>query len=286
LVIVEEHLGKEPARLAPWIAEKGITVWYSTPSILSLMAQFGKLDERSYQDLRLVLFAGEVFPIKFLRQLKSLWPHPRYFNLYGPTETNVCTYLEVPAVIPDSQSEPVPIGRACEHCSAKVVDETGAEVPRGAEGELCIAGPSVLQGYWNLPENTDNAFLGGRGSGWYRTGDIVVELPDGGFKYLGRRDRMVKKRGYRIELGEIEAALYRHPSILEAAVVALSSDEGVTIKAFASARDGARLSGIELKRHCSENLPLYMVPDQFCRLDVLPKTSTDKLDYQALKAMP
>jgi amino acid adenylation domain-containing protein len=285
LVIVEEHLGKEPVRLAPWIAEKEITVWYSAPSILSLMAQFGKLDQFDYSSLRLVLFAGEVFPIKYLKLLKSFWPRPRYFNLYGPTETNVCTFYEVPPFIPESQGEPVPIGVACPYCQSLVVDEAGNEVTRAAEGELCIAGPSVLQGYWDLPENTARAFLPGRDERWYRTGDIVVELPDGSFKFLGRRDRMIKKRGYRIELGEIEAALYRHPAIKEAAVLALPGDDGVPIKAFASTRDGSRLSVIELKKFCSENLPLYMVPDQFCWLESLPKTSTDKIDYQKLKGL-
>jgi L-proline---[L-prolyl-carrier protein] ligase len=285
LVLVEEQLGKEPARLAPWIAEKKITVWYSAPSILSLLAQFGKLDQHNYSPLRFVLFAGEVFPIKYLKLLKSLWPHPRYFNLYGPTETNVCTSYEVPGLIPESQMEPVPIGKACPYCEPLVVNEAGAEVARGAEGELCIAGPSVMRGYWNLPENTAKAFLPGRDCRWYRTGDIVVELPDGNYKFLGRRDRMIKKRGYRIELGEIEAALYRHPAIKEAAVLAFPDDDGVPIKAFTSTRDGSRLSIIELKKFCSEKLPLYMVPDLFCSLESLPKTSTDKVDYQKLKTM-
>src|SRR5262249_25456333 len=112
LVIVDEHLGKEPARLGPWIAEKRLSVWYSAPSILTRTAQFGNLDKHDYSSLRTVLFAGEVFPIKHLRALKALWKHPRYFNLYGPTETNVCTWYEVPRQIPDSQTEPVPIGKA------------------------------------------------------------------------------------------------------------------------------------------------------------------------------
>ncbi len=285
LVLAEEQLGKEPGRLAPWIAEKKLTVWYSAPSILSLLAQFGKLDQHDYSSLRLVLFAGEVFPIKYLKLLKSLWLHLRYFNLYGPTETNVCTFYEVPPLIPESQTEPVPIGKACPHCEPLVVNEAGAEVARGAEGELCIAGPSVLEGYWNLPENSAKAFLPGRDTRWYRTGDIVVELPDGNYKFLGRRDRMIKKRGYRIELGEIEAALYQHPEIKEAAVLAFPDDDGVPIKAFTSTRNGSKLSIIELKKFCSENLPLYMVPDLFCSLDSLPKTSTDKIDYQKLKSM-
>ncbi len=285
LVIVEEQLGKEPARLASWIADKKLTVWYSAPSILSLMAQFGKLEQQDYSSLRLVLFAGEVFPIKYLKLLKSLWVHPRYFNLYGPTETNVCTFYEVPSLVPESQSEPVPIGKACPYCEPLAVDEKGNEVAGGDEGELCIAGPSVLQGYWDLPENTAKAFLPGRDTRWYRTGDIVVELPDGNYKFLGRRDRMIKKRGYRIELGEIEVALYRHPAIKEAAVLAFPNDDGVPVKAFTSTRDGSRLSTIELKKFCSENLPLYMVPDFFCSLESLPKTSTDKIDYQKLKSM-
>jgi len=285
LVLVEEQLGKEPVRLAPWIAQKKITVWYSAPSILSLLAQFGKLEQNDYSALRLVLFAGEVFPIKYLKLLKSLWPHPRYLNLYGPTETNVCTFYEVPRLIPESQAEPVPIGEACPYCEPLVVDESGSEVPRGTEGELCIAGSSVLAGYWNLPENTAKAFLPGRDTRWYRTGDIVLELSDGNYKFLGRRDRMIKKRGYRIELGEIEVALYRHPAIKEAAVLAFPDTDGVPIKAFTSTRDGSKLSIIELKKFCSENLPLYMVPDLFCSLESLPKTSTDKIDYQKLKTM-
>ena len=165
------------------------------------------------------------------------------------------------------------------------MNEVGDEVARGAEGELCIAGPSVMQGYWSLPEKTVNAFLPGPKSRWYRTGDIVRELADGNYKFLGRRDRMVKKRGYRIELGEIEAVLYRYPAIKEAAVLAFPDDDGVPIKAFASTRDGSKLSIIELKKFCSENLPLYMVPDHFCFLESLPKTSTDKIDYQSLKQM-
>ena len=235
----------------------------------------------------MILFAGEVFPIKHLRLLKSLWRHPRYFNLYGPTETNVCTFYEVPKDIPESQLEPVPIGKACAYCQPLVVDPDAQEVERGSEGELCIAGPSVLSGYWDLPENTARAFLPGRDLRWYRTGDIVAELADGNFKFLGRRDRMVKKRGYRIELGEIEAALYRHPAIKEAAVIALPGEDGVRIKAFASTRDGGRLSIIELEAilfgeppalHGSRPFLLAGIPAQdLDRQDGLPETQGNGL---------
>jgi L-proline---[L-prolyl-carrier protein] ligase len=284
LVLVEEEIGKDPIRLAALISDKRISIWYSTPSILSLLAQYGRLDQYGFPDLRLVLFAGEVFPVKHLRALKKLIPNPRYFNLYGPTETNVCTYYEIPHSIPEDRTNPYPIGKACSHYRIGILDELGREVTPGKEGELCASGPGVMSGYWNLPEKTANAFLvDSSGNKWYKTGDIVFEEPDGNFIYVARRDRMVKKRGYRIELGEIEAGLYRHPAIKEAAVVALQDDDGVKIRAFLSHHKDSRPSIIELKQFCAQNLPAYMVPDLFSFLDFLPKTSTDKIDYQKLK---
>jgi acyl-coenzyme A synthetase/AMP-(fatty) acid ligase len=231
-----------------------------------------------------VHFAGEVFPVKHLRALKKLIPHPRYFNLYGPTETNVCTFYEIPHIIPEDRTNPYPIGKACSHYRIAIFDEPGKEVPPGHEGELCASGSGMMIGYWNLPEKTANAFLvDASGNKWYKTGDIAFETPDGNYIYVARRDRMVKKRGYRIELGEIEAGLYRHPDIKEAAVVALQGDDGVRIRAFISHHKDSRPSIIELKQFCAQNLPAYMVPDLFSFLDVLPKTSTDKIDYQKLK---
>lgn len=289
LVLVEEEVGKDPIRLAQFISDKKISVWYSTPSILSFLAQYGKLEQYRYSDLRLILFAGEVFPIKHLRMLKDLLPQPRYFNLYGPTETNVCTYYEVPATIPMEHTKPFPIGKACSHYEnlIKVVDEQGQEVEAGQEGELIAGGPGVMQGYWNLPERTASAYLvDSAGKRWYKTGDVVVQDKNGDYLYLSRRDRMVKKRGYRVELGEIEAGLYKHPNVEEAAVVAVSNEEnGVQIKAYLSFKNKQNPSRIELKRFCAEKLPNYMIPDFFSFLESLPKTSTNKVDYQKLKTL-
>ena len=290
LVLVGEDTGKDPERLAALIAAERVSVWYSAPSILGLLAQYGRLAERDFSSLRLVLFAGEVFPVKHLRALSTQWPGRRYFNLYGPTETNVCTYYEVALPIPDSRTVPFPIGRSCSHVACRVVHPDGTPAKAGDEGELVVSGRGVMQGYWSLPEQSARAFLtDASGVRWYRTGDVVVEAPDGNYTYLGRRDRMVKRRGYRVELGEIEAGLYKHPAIREAAVVALPDEEaGMRIRAFVSCRDGEqkRPSLIAMKRFCADNLPLYMIPDEFSWLAELPKTSTDKVDYQRLKDLP
>jgi amino acid adenylation domain-containing protein len=288
IVLIGEDAGKDPQGLARLIADERITCWYSAPSILALLAQHGGLETLALDALRLVLFAGEVFAVKHLRQLSRQVPHPRYFNLYGPTETNVCTFYEVVLPVPDERTVPYPIGKVCSHLEGRVVDEAGRPADASAEGELCIAGRGVMQGYWALPDQTSQGFITDpAGRRWYRTGDIVAKDDAGNYLYRGRRDRMVKRRGYRVELGEIEASLYRHPLVKEAAAVALPDAEGsLRIKAFLSCKETKRPSLIELKRFCSQNLPLYMLPDQFSWLDALPKTSTDKVDYQRLKQLP
>lgn len=287
VVLVSEEIGKDPLRLAPLISDAKITVWYSTPSILSFLAQFGRMENYDYSALRTVLFAGEVFPIKHLLRLKGLLPDPAYYNLYGPTETNVCTYHPIPHEIPAEQTKPFPIGAACSHYQIRVLDENGQEVSRGEEGELCANSPGMMEGYWNLPDRTANAFwVNVDGQKWYKTGDIVIEEAGGIYTYISRRDRMVKKRGYRVELGEIESGLYKHHAVKEAAVIATQDEEqGVKTIAFLSCKEDERPSIIQLKRFCTENLPQYMVPDLIKFLDVLPKTSTDKINYQELKRM-
>lgn len=286
IILIGEEIGKQPMILAELITEKRISVWYSTPSILSLLVKYGKIEKHEYPNLKLVLFAGEVFPIKHLRALKSIWKHPRYFNLYGPTETNVCTFYEIPDSIPPDQTNPFPIGKSCSHLICKAFDEDFAEVKAGEEGELCVTGP-IMSGYWNLPEKTSQVYFTDKsGNLWYRTGDVVREEADGNYIYISRKDRMVKRRGYRVELGEIESALYMHPSVIEAAVIALQNEEGgVMIKAFLNVSDKEQASVIKMKQFAVEGLPSYMIPDRFVFLPSLPKTSTDKIDYQKLKTL-
>jgi len=282
--LIPDELGKSPKDLARFIADRQLTVWYSTPAILGMLAEFGDLDRQDYSQLRLVLFAGEVFPVKQLRRLTSRWPRPAYYNLYGPTETNVCTFARISTPIPEERTEPYPIGWPCSHCAALVVDSDGSAVAVGEEGLLYISGPSVFSGYWNRPKESSAAFLQHNGARWYNTGDVVKQGGDAGFLYVGRRDRMVKRRGYRIELDEIESCLYRHPAIKGAAVVSVpSAESGVRIVSYLAAAENTRPSIVELKGFCNKHLPSYMNPDIFVLVDSLPRTSTNKVDYQALR---
>jgi amino acid adenylation domain-containing protein len=286
LVLVGEALGKDPARLGDFLADRRVDVWYSAPSILSLLSEYGRIDRAGLTPPRLVLFAGEVFPIRHLRRLRSLWPYSTLWNLYGPTETNVCTAYRIPDTIAEDRDAPFPIGRVCQPLRARVVDEQGDDVPDGDEGELLIAGPGVMRGYFGRDDLTSSAFIESvDGTRWYRTGDLVSDLGEGCFAYHGRRDRMVKRRGYRIELGEIEAALHRLDGVSRAAVVATPTEDGLVISAFIAMKPGQKGSIIALKRHCASVLPPYMIPDAIRFLPQLPSTSTDKVDYPRLQAL-
>jgi amino acid adenylation domain-containing protein len=282
-VLFDSIVGKQPQAIAETADAHKITVWYSTPSILRMLVDAGVV-ERAFASARLVLFAGEVYAPKHLARLVKALPRAAFYNLYGPTETNVCTYFRAPGDF-DESHPPLPIGFPCSGDRARLVDAAGRDAPKGEEGELLIAGGSVMLGYWNLPDRNREAFIGDETGMWYRTGDIVRAREDGALLFIGRRDRMVKRRGYRVELGEIEAALLRHSSVREAAAVAVAAEDEIVIKAFVAWSGDGAPSLLAMKKHCAQTVPLYMVPDQFVFLDALPKTSTDKIDYQKLRGV-
>ena len=236
----------------------------------------------------MLLFAGEVFPNKYLRQLMALAPHARYANLFGPTETNVCTWLEVKQA-PEGDT-PLPIGRACPFDEALVLDEQLRLVPAGGAGELWVRGASVMHGYWGSPERTALALqtidiAPGIRDRAYRTGDLARVLPDGNLEFLGRRDHQVKTRGYRVELGEIETRLAAHPAVDEAVVLAVPDDEVTNrLRAVIVLKAGENVTADELRQHCALTLPRYMVPEGVDFRTELPRTSSGKVDRRALLA--
>jgi len=276
-----------PVSIARWLEAERISVWYSVPSVLTLLACYGSLEQVDLSALRTVIFAGEVFPPKHLARLMAELPHPRYLNWYGPTETNVCTAFEVPPGW--AGDRPAPIGKACANTEVFAVTSEGHRVSGPGEvGELYVRGPSLMRGYWGQSAKTSEALVGnplrtGSDELVYRTGDLVTLEPEGNYAYLGRRDSMVKIRGYRIELGEVEATLYRHPAIREAAVLPVSDELlGSRLRAVVTADGAGNLTREEVLVHCQRWLPGYMVPDIVEFREGLPRTSTGKVDRAGL----
>ena len=284
MILVPEGAATFPVQLTRLIEHERITVWYSVPSVLTLLVLYGNLATHDLSCLRAIIFAGEVFPVKYLRQLMAALPEARYLNWYGPTETNVCTSYEVPPLDPE-RTTPIPIGKACANTEVFAVTHTGEKVRApGESGELYVRGPSLMQGYWGHPEKTAqvlirNPFQPHFYELVYKTGDLVTLDADGNYLYLGRQDGMIKTRGYRVELGEIEAVLYGHSAIREVAVLPVPDDVfGTRLRAVISLYEGATLTHPEVVNFCHQQLPRYMVPDVIEFRENLPKTSTGKTD--------
>ena len=284
IVLIPEKTSVFPAQLTKLIEREQITVWYSVPSVLILLVLYGNLPGHDLSCLRTVIFAGEVFPVKYLQKLMAMLPNARFLNWYGPTETNVCTSFEVPHLNTD-HNNPIPIGKACANTEVFALNSEGKRISSpGETGELYVRGPSLMRGYLGDPEKTSRVFLpdtfNQRPNDFvYRTGDIVTLDSDGNYLYLGRNDGMIKTRGYRVETGEIEAVLYGHPAVREAVVNGVPDEVfGNRLRAVVSPIEGAKVNKEELISFCRQRLPQYMIPDIIEFRDVLPKTSTGKID--------
>lgn len=271
IVIVDEVTVVSGKRMLDLIIEKQIRVWYSVPSALMLMLETGGLAERGAVSLRAVYFAGEVFPIKHLRRTMQAIPQAVFWNLFGPTETNVCLAHRLPAS-PAAEDTAIPIGQASCGDVISVLDERGVPVSDGEVGELFVDGPTVMLGYWDRGRRTPAKHP-------YPTGDMVSRRPDGELMYHGRRDHMVKLHGYRVELGEVEAALDAHERVLEA--IAFAHEQRLVVVIVPT---DASLSVLEVKRHAAERLPRYMIPSDIRLVARLPRTSSGKIDRVRTKA--
>jgi amino acid adenylation domain-containing protein len=273
-----------PVEFRRALEDSHVTICYAVPSLLTMLSMRGGLSSDVLPDLRRILFAGEVFPSRHLRSLMKQLPHVSFHNLYGPTETNVCTYYDLDHT-PPVDDEPISIGLAIDDVQLVIVDEGGAPVPDGEVGELLVRGPTVMTGYFGDPARTQRAMLAHPSRDdvsdrCYGTGDLVRLRADGNLEFLGRRDNQIKSRGYRIELGEVEVGLHSHPDVIEAVVTAIP-DELVGNRLTAVVV-GRNLTADALAEHCRDRLPGYMFPDEVIVVDELPKTSTGKIDRQAV----
>jgi len=289
MVVLPDMTSMFPPRLAEWMARERISVWYSVPSILTMLVTYGNVRAFDLSRLRAVIFAGEVFPAKHLTRLMAELPTARYFNWYGPTETNVCTSFEVAVAARGALAGPVPIGKACANMDVFAITGDGRRLSRpGEEGELYVRGPGLMRGYWGQPDKTlqvlvRNPLQEAYDEPVYRTGDLVSVDADGNYLFLGRRDGMVKTRGYRVELGEVEAALYEHHAIREAVVVPVPDELlGSRLRAVITVDGADGVTRQDVLEHCKRRLPGYMVPDVVEFRQVLPRTSTGKVDRAQL----
>jgi amino acid adenylation domain-containing protein len=262
---VPNGLTLAPAKLTQWLAEKAITTWYTVPSLLSFLALKGGLKSTPLPALRRILFAGEVFPTPQLISLCAQLPAVALYNLYGPTETNVCCYWPVERGRLNPE-QPIPIGRTACNSTLQIDSDSG---------ELLVASRNNLSGYWRQGR------LFAQRDKWYRTGDKVSRNERGELLYHGRLDRMMKCSGYRVEPAEIEAALHALPGVAQCAVFGVAdATSGQRPAAALVLLAGHDIAGVA--QALKQQLPAYMQPCKYLRLDALPCLSNGKIDYLGL----
>jgi len=277
-----------PPAIVDAIRRHQVSVLHFVPSMLSVFLEY--LDgnparvQRSLASVRRVFASGEALTSSHVRKFNAVWGSKtgaRLTNLYGPTEAAIdVSYFDCPV---ESEFEVIPIGRPIHNIRLYVLRD-GRQVPIGEVGELCIAGVGLARGYLNNAALTAQKFTDNParpGERIYRTGDLARWLPEGNVEYLGREDHQVKIRGLRIELGEIENTIREHPRITDCAVVVRKYAENVAvIVAYLVCRPGLDVE--QLKGYLRQQLPDYMVPHRYHKLDELPLTPSGKVDRKAL----
>lgn len=291
VILAHESLFTFPVKLAEFIDNERITVWNSVSSVLSMLADRGRMDRFKFDSLRLIHFSGDVLPARFLRTLKQHLPNADFYNIYGQTEANSSLCYHVTNVSNDDAWK-IPVGKPFPGFEVFALTEENSPVASvNEEGELYVKSPTVALGYWNDQERSSEKFVPDprnklQNSLVYKTGDIVRLDQDKNYVFVGRADQMIKSKGYRIELGEIETVLGNCPYVQHAVAFAVHDELiGNRIKAAISLIEGATIEDKDVFSHCAKMLPGYMIPESIVRCDDMPLTATGKVDRRSVQKM-
>ncbi|QKV99468.1 MULTISPECIES: amino acid adenylation domain-containing protein [unclassified Streptomyces] len=278
-----------PRSVVGWLDSERITALYAVPTLYQMLLHRGNLAASPPGALRIAAYAGEPFPPAVLEEYLTVLPHTSFYNLYGPTETNVCTYERVPSGW--RASEPSTIGAAIDGVTVDLFDEHGRRTD--SEGEICVAGPVVMSGYLvdgRVHDPTTELRFADGPRRAYRTGDLARRTPDGKLRLLGRRDLQIKRAGHRIDLLDIESTLAELPGVESSCVVARTDPEAAAaqtgsvdaVRLIAHVTGSAGLDADTLVAALSERLPRFMLPDEVVVADSLPTTRHGKVDRKRL----
>jgi amino acid adenylation domain-containing protein len=279
IVLIPEMYSTFPIKILDVLEKEKVSFIFWVPTIMVNIANLKLLDERQYPELKLVWFAGEVFPTKQFNYWYRNIPNTQFVNMYGPIEITLdCTFYRIDKLFNDDES--IPIGKPCRNTGIIVLDENNRSIQSDADGELCIRGSSLAMGYFNNIDITNKAFIQNPLNPHYpeiiyKTGDIVSFDSDGNLIYKGRKDTMIKHSGYRIELAEIEHATVNRMGLVKNCCVIYNGENKEIILIYENDVD------IEIaffRKKLATYLPKYMIPSVFIRVKELPMNTNGKID--------
>ena len=290
LVLLEEAQRLDLSLLLNFVEEQGINRLFLPFVALQHLAELAVSRQQFPACLMEVMTAGE--QLKITPQVAAFFtalPACTLYNQYGPTESHVVSQLTLTGN-PTSWARLPSIGQPITNTKFYLLSPALQAVPAGEVGELCISGTCLAQGYLNQPERTAEKFLHwttptGQTVRLYRSGDLARQLPDGNVEFLGRQDDQVKIRGHRVELGEVEAMLATLPGVSQVAVTAWENQAGQKeLVAYIVPTADGQPAPAALRRAAAQLLPDYLLPTTFLTLPEFPKTSSGKINRQALPA--
>lgn len=283
LYVVPQKLFSSPKKLIAELNEQHVTVLIWAVSALCVAAGMNAFSYETPKYVRRVMFSGEVMPIKMLHTWQEAVPECKFVNLYGPTEvTNNCTYYIVDREF--DLTERLPLGKPFKNQQVLYLNAENKPIGIGEQGEICVVGSSIALGYYRNPERTAESFVQnplceGYAERMYRTGDIAELREDGHYYFAGRKDFQIKHMGHRIELEEVEVYLNAVDGVERAGC--LFDKERGKIVCFYSGKIDKR----DIAKALMKELPKYMLPNIYFKLDQLALNKNGKIDRGRLREL-
>ncbi|MEA9355707.1 amino acid adenylation domain-containing protein [Bacteriovorax sp. PP10] len=279
LVMISEELRLDTYELLKTLSEKHVNRLFLPYVALNHLSEIAVIHNLYPDSLKEITTAGEQLKITpNIRAFFNKIPGAVLYNHYGPSETHVVTSLTLSGNA-DSWPNLPTIGQAIANVRVLLLDENLNPVATGSEGDIYLGGVCLANGYLHSPELTAERFLQSENLGRiYKTGDIGYIDTDGNIVFLGRKDGQVKIRGYRIELGEVEIAIMKQRSVDRAVVKVIDDESENYICAYVTGNTDIG----KLREALRTELPEYMVPSHFLKIDSIPLTPSGKVDYKAL----
>jgi len=252
------------------IEDEKCSIVIGVPTMFNMMAESSKFGRASFDSVRVFISGGAPCPVAIM---EKYWARDKILKMgYGLTEVGPNNFY-----LPenDVKRKPTSVGFPVFHCDMKIVDNEYREVKDGVVGELMLRGPHTFSGYWEEPEESSKTI---RSDGWVHTGDLAMRDEEGFYYITGRKKDMFISGGENVYPTEIEELLFKHPNILEAAVVGIPDEKwGEVGKAFIVLKPGKTLTSDEVITYLQGNLAKYKIPKQYEFRDDLPKSAAGKI---------
>ncbi len=265
--------------VASLLERYGVTLWSAAPTMVVDVLNAPDFRAEAFAKLRTLTGGGASMPAAVAEELERRWGL-RFVEGYGLSEAIAATHLN-----PLERPKPQCLGIPIQQTESRVIDpDTLAELPPGEVGEIIIAGPQIMRGYWKRPEATAEAFIARDGKRFLRTGDLGRMDDEGYFFIVDRLKRMVSVSGYKVWPAEVEALLYRHPEVKECCVIAApDAHSGEQVTALVVRRQGSGLTEAALIAWARQAMAVYKAPRRVAFVESLPRSASNKIDWRRLQ---